>query len=547
MRKLNKNPKPSCFPISVPSRAGRRAASLALLALLICALVGPGCNAEYTGEPVAPMSVIDPDKADWYLISPPLEQVRVAALRILVNVEGLMGVIDLVRASLGVDLADESLLVNLGLADHLPALVLGHGDGVCLAVGVTRPEPLRDLFHKVAETSGYTLTTRMSEKGRVELAGFGELTPAALLETGGMSLIAWSRTGGADRLLAEAVYTWAGSWSGGDTTGEFRFYWKNRSDNTSISALPVLPGALAGLSHWYWELMEGVSGIQGTLTADEDGLDCSLEFLSPHPAAPAQPVSAQAQVPAAENQDSWRAYLPDDSVLLVELARSSASSLGDKLGGKWRFVLGLLLKEAGLGALVEDILPVLEDFRAELGFVFLGFDPAATMSDLTGPDDPMALLAAVHMGLLLRGDLERVRALLPSDKPEVKSDWQVEVLSRDAPLVLEACRNPDKTPSQCLGFVQSGERLMILSGKGEAMRVLRVMAGKQKSYAESLFVKSAPGDVVAVMKMKRLVRDMGTKGVPPYYLRMVNSFLEMQVTTEERESGHLVKARLLLR
>ena len=88
---------------------------------------------------------------------------------------------------------------------------------------------------------------------------------------------------------------------------------------------------------------------------------------------------------------------------------------------------------------------------------------------------------------------------------------------------------------------------MAISGKGETDRVLRVWTGDSNSLGQSLFVGRESGDLLLTVKMKRLVRDMRSKGVPPFYLRMVNSFLEIQAVRTPSDAGTRIRGEVLLR
>ncbi|MBM4372262.1 MAG: hypothetical protein FJ098_11450, partial [Deltaproteobacteria bacterium] len=175
-----------------------------LLSMLLGApgACGPGGE---QGSPRDPASAITAGDAEWTLVTPPIEDVRTAALRFLVNVEGLLGVVDLVQASWGVDLGDERLLENLGLDPGLPLVALGVEEGTCLVLGIRDGAPLRALLRSVAGTSGYRLEDRVADDALLTRAYDEDRCVAALLVDDGLAFVSFSGSGSADAGLARVA------------------------------------------------------------------------------------------------------------------------------------------------------------------------------------------------------------------------------------------------------------------------------------------------------------------------------------------------------
>ena len=488
-----------------------------------------------------PTSVIDSEGASWILVTPPLDDVRVAALQILVNVEGLLGVIDLLRESYDVDLGDEDVLEGLGLDPRLPLVVLGVDEGTCLAMGAETGAPLEEVIRRVGETSGYRVEHRLSEQGRLTRVYDKDRCIVALLHDEGLALLGYDPLGRADGAVARVALHHLQTESPGVQAPEGRFLLEWRRGMAEERAdVSGWPGPLAGVGHWLHNAKSSIQSLRISAAVNIDGIKWDLEIESSGPAAPLPP----AQRPASMD---WKDAVPEDAVLLLQVKGSIEDTLADLLGGKGMYILGLLAGEILDKKHIPTIRQTIGSMGSEVGFALLGADPRASVKEIVAPSSVLQALNSVHMGVVVRGaPPAKILELIPVEDGPVAGGWRARVVSADSPHAVEICKTKDER-ALCLGVVAADDRLMVLSGKGETDRVARVWSGAAPAMGGALFVERDSGDVIVTVKMKRLVRDMRSKGVPPFYLRMANSFLEIQAVRRDDTTLTRVEGEVLLR
>lgn len=487
-----------------------------------------------------PASEVDSEGATWVFVTPPLDEVRVAALQILVNVEGLLGVVDLLRESYDLDLGDEDVLEDLGLDPAKTLVALGLDSGACLIMGARSGEPLDETLQRVGETSGLRIEQRLASEGPLTRVYDEDRCVVALLRLDGLVLLAYSPEGTADAAVAQVALRHLGGEGMPAPDGRFLFEWRGGASVQGPIDVAGWPGPLAGVGHWINALQARIKTLRLTFAAGIDGIDWDLEIV---------PVAAPEAAPPAPKKGvlDWKDAVPEDAVLTVQIRTDAGETLGDLLGGKGLYIAGLLAGEILAETHVPGIREALAGMDAVVGFVLLGADPRAPVREIVAPGSVLQALNAVHLGLIVQGTPpDGILEMIPIEDGPAPGGWRARVISADAPRAVEFCKAKDDR-SLCLGVLAGTDRLMVVTGKGETDRVARVWAGTAPPLSSALFVGKADGDLVLTLKMKRLVRDMRSKGVPPFYLRMVNSFLEIQAVRAPSDAGTRIEGEVLLR
>jgi len=528
-----------CTPIR--GHGGRRLRAL-IIALSVAVMVS-GCGGRLDSDgSVNPTELVDPADASWVFVTPPLEEVRVAALQILVNVDGLLGVVDLLRESYEVDLGDEDMLENLGLALDQPLVALGVDEGACLVLSARTGDKLDEILERVGGTSGHRVERRVAEEGLLTRVYDEDQCLVAMLRKDGLVILGYSPDGRADAAVARVALHHLPDEAAGVAAPDGRFMFEWRGGDLSRGPVDVTgwPVPLAGVGHWLQAMKAEIRTLRVTFAAGIDGIDWDLEIR------PIQPLEMGPKVVDAAGPD-WKDAVPDDTILTVQIRSRGDGTLGELLGGKGMYILGLLAGEVLEEKRIPELREALEGMDPEVGLVLLGADPRAPVGEIIAPSSVLQALNAVHMGLIIQGAPPKTFLdWIPVEDGPAAGGWRARVVSAAAPRAVEFCKSK-KDRSLCLGVLAGQDRLMVLSGKGETDRVARVWTGSAPSLGGALFVGRAAGDMVLTLKMKRLVRDMRSKGVPPFYLRMVNSFLEIQAVRRDSAEGTRIEGEVLLR
>ena len=510
---------------------------------MILLLLLAGCGGRsHSSDPRDPAAAVDAEGASWMLVTPPLGEVRVAVLQILVNVEGLLGVVDLVRERYEVDLGDEDVIDGLGLAVDRPLVALGLAEGTCLVLGARSAIPLEDILKQVGTTSGYRVEQRVAAQGRLTRIYDGERCIVALLGLDGLVLLGYSPAGRADAAVARVALHHLPDGGSGVEAPEGRFLFEWRGGDPLVGAPDVTgwPGPLAGVGHWLHGMMAQIRTLRLTFAADLDGIDWDLEIVDAHPSI------GPPSTPRIDVVD-WKDAVPEDAVLTLQLRAGTAATLGALLGGKGMYLLGLVAGEVLDKKQIPALQEALEAMGSEVALVLLGADPRAPVNEIVAPGSVLQALNSVHVGVLVRGaPPQAILDRIPTEDGPVAGGWTARSISQGVLRAVEFCKaKADR--SLCVGLLAGEDRLMFVSGKGETDRLVRVWTGAAPALGASLFVGRATGDVILTLKLKRLVRDLRSKGVPPFYLRMVNSFLEVQAVRTHSGKGMRIEGEVLLR
>ena len=365
--------------------------------VVVCLLASCGGRLERTAR--NPAAAVDPDGVEWILVTPPLEEVRIGALRILVNVEGLLGVVDLLRASYEIDLGDEDLLVNLGLDPDLPLVGLGLSEGICLLLPARRGAPVEDILRRVGETSGYRVETEAADKGLLTRVYDDEQRClVALLSVEGLLLLGYAPDGRADAAVARVALNHLPEDAPGIEVLEGRFLleWWNSGSGPTRPDVAGWSGPLAGLGHWLHSVKAGVARARLTFKVGLEGINWDLDVV------PFETAGEGGTPESADHHYDWKDAVPEDTVLTVQIRDQAEETLGHLLGGKGLYILGLLAGEILGEKKVPALRQALEAMEPQIALVLLGADPRAHLgkerlihSILHVPDDAVAALHVV--------------------------------------------------------------------------------------------------------------------------------------------------------
>jgi hypothetical protein len=280
---------------------------------------------------------------------------------------------------------------------------------------------------------------------------------------------------------------------------------------------------------------ESVTGVQLRLNSNLEGASLELDLegkpglglLGTAPQANPRPLSGRMPVSTA-------------AFLLFQdgQAKSLAAVVGEGRVGLLGFVLPRLGVDAALVAPLQNLLRAAQP---RMGIFLLGLADEVSPAGLASAADIQGVLGALRAGLLLEGDFSFLGPLL--DEFKVPGYVQ-ETVHKEGTVVSEWCRKRKGRP--CLGLGLREGVLVLASGKGEAARTLETASGRGPGLeAGRLFDGTA--DLRLGLNCKPLVWQARAKGVPPYYLGILNSFMAGTVFVKGRPGGATLGLELELR
>lgn len=509
----------------------RESTKWAFLAVAIC--LGAACQRVPPG-PTYPTALarFDVSESRFYVSLPPMETLREEILSLIVNADGMEGLLDLAYGTVGIRLESEELFSESGLDPRFAPLVWEAQGGVALVLGTLDAAHFEAFL--LATATGAGLTPEPVETAQARLYAITPHFACAL--TGNLVVAYWSQgealPGLASLLLSPLP----------DMVPE-----KPEPESAISLVVQLSPETQAiGPSDWIRELgpLAGVaraslaalgpcSRIEGTIVPGD-------RYLVTLETSGCNLVADQTPEPTPE---SW---LPEDTVLLLQ------AGLGKKALSEVISPLQRLLIDRGW-ALLSPKVRILDDpqdflscIGGDLSLAFLGFSQTVPMDRLLSPRDPLDPLFAVHVQLgitLLCDDLwERLvgDSGLSATFKLVRSDCSSGDVS-----CFEFCA-PDR-PERCFSAVRQGPQVLVTTGANEGARAVQILAGAAGSLRKSLFAGLRKGPATLTLKTRRLVRDLDNKGFPPYFLQILSSVLEVRLTLEPGAQGTRMVAEVVLR
>jgi hypothetical protein len=466
-------------------------------------------------------------------------------LTLVVNVEGTEGVLDLVKAASGVDLSEEDLLARAGLDPEFAPLLFSYRDCPVLVAGLSDGQTFLRFVKETAARIGIEPTVTRTDSvdihalpSGLSYAVVGNLAvflnrPAGLSVETLAALLLEPRAEGqepfpADRVTlrivragaARAQVPVAQPLTGDDTVGGKDGEDANGGNGWSLEELAASAGPLAGVVRAVARFTDSCRSIEAEVIPGDRYrftlalTGCTLPFTTGNDGEP-------------------EALVPEDAVLLVQTALPG-DSLWGTLSPVWQTLarFGLNQVNGKVPEGLRDAAALLGRFEPRFSLAFLGLSPLASVDTFTNARTPADPFFALHLELLLT--LKEGAVLDDLLDPAVVEALAGEVesteLSSGDLFGRELCKEDEKAGRRCISILRKGREVLLVTGPGEGPRLARTVLGQRKRLSESLFVELKRGPMTLTLKTRRLVRDLMSKGFPPYFLQVLSSVLELRVT-----------------
>jgi hypothetical protein len=483
-----------------------------------------------------------PESSTASVVAPSLEAVRGQLTTLLAGIEGASGVLDLLEARVGLDLRTREGLEASGVDPLASLSVFLHEGALVIALGVTSPKRFHDRVSRQVSRLGASSSELLD--GPSGIAGVAraqsESTEWSLAWGTGaddVGVVLWVPDGGdADarwRSLATAPRGEGGRLQRAQEAlkGQIGAHLMAQGTPSIPSAWGLGPAkmllspVISGLGEW-----DGIWVVEPTRIAwTVDGHWTSEGALAASWFQPAGELIPLADVLPKSQTLTLRARLNPAKVLAIPSFIRSRF-LPERVPGPLRKVLPP----------VERLLTLL---NGDVSVSLLGLDESATVEDALTRRDVAQLLQFVHVGVVVGvTDAEAARAAVAAARQHLSAaGW--------SPVPLEAGGwQGVALRSEALGSVWSviyrDDLVAILSGAGEVARFVKVAEGtgtSLKAAAEgevALAAASSPDVALGLSaNFRRITRELAAKGLPPFFLKMVNDLRAISGTVTPRKDG----------
>jgi len=519
-----------------------RKACIAALFVAFVLIVGPACSRSEGPKYSTPFQRFSILESRYYAAFPTMEKLRDELLTLIVNMDGMEGLLDLLDGATGIDLADEGLFDLAGVDGRFPPALFEYRGGLVVCLGLKDSGDFVGFVDELARGNGIEFVPVATDgpllhvyESRLAWTVLGNL--AVFLYRGG--------EGGAENLLASLLLTSPPENPMEQDAGLVHFSFRNSSDKLFEGAfhddLPGL-GSFSGLALAGLRYLDSCSRFDATIVPGDkynfsiSAHGCKLPFEGNGRLVPERLV-------------------PEDTVLLLH-ASFRADSLWELFPPPVKALLEFLwddVPKKRRPAALADIGPFLDRFEPEVGLAFLGFSPAASIKSFASPSDAAAPLFGLHLQLIL--SLKQGAAVEEFfDEKEVArllKKFEGTDLSTGKIRAKEYCREKKGTGKRCFSVVLDDRTFMLVTGIGEGGRLVRTLRGQTRALADTLFAGSGrgrgEGALVVTLKTRRLVRDLMNKGFPPYFLQVLSSILEVRFSADSRNGDTGVSCEVVLR
>ena len=557
---------------------------------LLLLIAVTGCERREVVRYDSPFHRFDSSDAAYRVVFPSLEMVRDEFLSLVVNTNGMEGLLDLVEATTGVDIAQEDLFEASGLDPAYPALMFEYTRGMVVCLGVEDGDRFEQFASEVAEANGFVVTRTSTVEGPVLFSTQYGLSWAF---EGNLLVFVYSSEQQSEALLASLLLTPLPESPEAEVGDSISFAYRLKKgvglEESSGSFLASM-GPLSGPGHVLLRFLDSCTLLEGTAAPGDRYLlsvsahGCGLSLTGEGTLVP-------------------EGMVPEDSILLLHWT-TGTDSLYDLFSGPQKLLLNLLwstvqkpvnkkLKkkkkkkdstpkasegpapktkaEKGTPKASEGPAPktkadqdaaaaekappeltpigdILGRFKGELAVGLLGFSPRSTLSSVTEPGSMLDPLFALHLFLAVpvaEGaefpeffSEEIPVALFPGFKPREIGDDKI--------VGREYCRKR-KEKKHCFGILRRDNLLIAVSGTGQASRIVRTLQGKGKSLDQTLFAEKVKGNLTGTLKTRRLMRDLMDMGFPPYFLQMLSSVLEVRFAASATGNSTELNLEIVLR
>lgn len=463
---------------------------------------------------------------------PSTQRVLDEFLSLVVNFEGMEGVLELATKTTGVDLTEETFLAASGLDPDFSPLLFEY-DGCAVAVlGIADSQLWSDFLTRTLLRAGL----EAQEIRTAEATSLWDVAPSlAFAREGNLWVILHHRPDGALGHLARLLLTPAPAAPQEALSDLIAFKLRIPQWDLLRVARPLLMqmGPAAGLGHALLQQLDNCRAITGTIqpgdrylaTIQTEGCRLPFQGTVTYPPESLLAEDAVAAVTIREPGDSLAAWLSPEQWALINEG--------------WRLL-------PSKPKAFEDLMGLLAWIEPEISLAFLGFSDTVSVANLFAPKDPLDPLFALH-----------VQALLPLKKGAPVDEWLgpdglgaflSDFVSKDLTpdgLSKEYCQ--EKNDKKCFSIIRFKDRLIAVSGAGEGARLLRAASGQSKSLKSALFAEQKLGPFTFTLKTRRLVRDLVSKGFPPYFVAVLSSILETRIVVQPTEQGSELNIEVVLR
>ncbi len=502
---------------------------------LVVIVLLAGCQGERGQQYAHPGARYGLEGMAFAVQTPPLETVRDDLLGLVVNMEGVEGVLALIEGAVGLDFANLELLAEAGLDESMPGLLFGYRGGLVAVIGLGDVSRFEDFLVGLAKREAWSFR-RTPTEGAVlyDMAGF------ALAVQGNLLTLFWGgqgeSLGNLAALLLEPTPEVAAPLPDHGYAIRLNGFAGQLEEGLAEEFSQV--GPLAGVARSLARYLDGCGDVAGGLdfgdrvvfTATAEGCPTGLTAV---------PVLAPEQL------------VPDDTIVLVH-ARLPVGSLWHAVPPVARYLLSDWWQEmpGKRPETLTDLGAVLGRFDGEFAVALLGLGADVNLDSLLGTKDALAPLFGIHwqvVALLREGEVldevfdpEAMKLLLPQYQPRGLGAGDL--------LATEYCRPKTAQADQrCFTVMRQGQTVSVVTGVGEGDRLLRTLRGQRKALAESMFAGQQRGPLTVTLKTRRLVKELISKGFPPYFLKILSSILEVRLTVGTGEAGTSLAAEVVLR
>jgi hypothetical protein len=483
------------------------------------------------------------DEAGYYVVFPRLEQVRDDFLTLVVNMEGMEGLLALIEGATRVDLADEDLLSQAGLDGDFRPLLLEQEGVPVVCLGMSSSSRFLSYIKGLAESSGLTWARIVTDGPDIYRLGSG----LALSVHGNLALVAVGSGSDPTVALASILLTETPAQVPEFEEGLYHVSYApgpGLSLEARASGWYGAVGPAAGVVRSLVRYFDACSSFSGSIAPGDRYLVSGRLSGCTVPFAPAGVLAPESR-------------LPDDTILLVH-STFSGESLWDLLPGAIQLLVGWAWQD------LPEKLPeslagadnLLSRFVPEVAVAFLGLTLDASLDTFTsrkrGGDEPIFGAHLVLMLALKEGagldelfDEKVTTLLLPNFEGRGLGTGRISGT--------EFCRKKrkkkkkDEEEKRCFSVLRQQDRVFVVTGIGEGERLVRTLQGQRESLGGTLFARQEAGALTVTLKTKRLVRDLVSKGFPPYFLQVLASVLEIRLTAGTDGEDTKVELEMVMR
>ncbi len=525
---------------------------LAVALLTLAAFSGgavSGCAGGCDGRGGDALSLV-PAESRAVVVIPRSESLRQRLVAFLAGVEGASGLIELIDARFGVDLSTEDGLRRVGLDPSGGLVVFEHAGALAVGVSVVSAQRFAALVANRAEKGAGATVRRVEDPsglagvadGPPEGAGV-DAAPLWRLAFGsardGLGLAVLTR-GEAD---PEAAWRALASGAGGFAASAPAATAKSALGDAAgayavVRGAPPVPDGLGTAGAFVKPVLSKLSLWTGAAALTDDRLSLhahgAWEGDGELPAG--WLVAPDAPAPLAD-------VFPKALTAFARLRFDAARVRG--LPGFLRNAVIPSVFPGAVGARLPTPPELLDLATGELAIAVLGLDPDTSVEQMVqAARRPEAFLQQLHSAAGLRvRDAAAAKALLDRGADGLRADgFAVDAVARGGYTGYSVRR--DKPQREVWSLLLRGDALVLLTGEGEAERFLDVADGRGVNVAtaaqETLGAGLLAGDgpsLGLLVTFPRVTRELAEKGLPPYFLKLINDIRAVGVSLGVRGDG----------